>query len=324
MNRFSPLALFGLIVCVLSCKKDPEIHIDDQEADQIEAYLDEAGLSAIVGQDTSGLYAYPITLNPGGKTQAEGKVLRFFYQMSLLDSTIIDSYDSLDADTLMVKQGANAIYPVGVDYALSYLKEGEKWGFILPSRIAFGAFSYSSLIPENAIVRVDIELLEILSEEDILDDELDRINSYISTEALRDTVANPLNQPELLPNGMVFKRLRAGGSLRPAPDSLITVTYEGRFLSNEVFDRAPNADAFEFFYGQEQTIPGFEIGIGRMAVQEAALVIMPSYLAYRESAQVIPPFLTNEMIDLEIVPAYIAKVGPYEPLIFEIQLIGVN
>ena len=71
-------------------------------------------------------------------------------------------------------------------------------------------------------------------------------------------------------------------------------------------------------------IPGFEIGIGQMAVQERALVIMPSYLAYRESAQVIPPFLTNEMVDLEIIPTYASKVGPYKPLIFEIQLIGVN
>ncbi|MAE87767.1 MAG: hypothetical protein CMB80_33845 [Flammeovirgaceae bacterium] len=322
MSRISLLVYTLSFVVLLSCKKDPEITIDDQEATVIEAYLDSMGLSSDVGQDTSGLYFYPITINPSGKTQAEGNVLKFFYNMALLDGTVIDQYDSLDADTLVVQQGVNAIYPVGFDYSLAHLKEGEKWGFVLPSRIAFGDYSYSSLIPENAIIKLEIELLEIHSEDDVLDEELDLIYDYMINNDLRDTVNYPLNQPEFLNNGMLYKRLSTGGSLRPAADSTIGVRYVGYFMDGTVFDR--ETDLFEFIYGQQQTIPGFEIGIGQMAVQERALVIMPSYLAYRESAQVIPPFLTNEMVDLEIIPTYASKVGPYKPLIFEIQLIGVN
>ncbi len=320
----SPLIFFVIVLIILSCKKDPEIVVDSQKSELIETYLDSAGLLDRVSQDTSGLYFYPITLNPSGKTQAEGSVLKFFYQMTLLNGTIVDTYDSLDADTLIVKQGVSAIYPVGFDYALGYLKEGEKWGFVLPSRIAFGDFSYSTLIPENAIIRLEIELLEIQSEEDILDNELDRINTYITSASLRDTVNNPYNQPEYLPSGMLFKRLRLGGSRRPGPDSLITITYEGRFFDESVFDRVTNTDPFEFYFGQSQVISGLELGIAEMALQESALLVIPSYLAYRESAQVLPPFLTEDMINLEIIPSYSGKVGPYQPLIFEIQLIGVN
>ena len=320
----TPLLISLVVLIILSCKKDPEVVIDSQESNLIEAYLDSAGLLDVVAQDTSGLYSYPISLNPGGKTQSEGSVLKFFYQMSLLDSTVIDTYDSLDADTLIVRQGASAIYPVGFDYALGYLKEGEKWGFVLPSRIAFGNYAYSTLIPENAIIRLEIELLEIQSEEDILDNELDQINNYVTTASLRDTVNNPYNQPEYLPSGMLYKRLGLGGSRRPGPDSLITITYEGRFMDGTVFDRATNSDPFEFYFGQAQVIPGLELGIAEMALQESALLVIPSYLAYRESAQVIPPFLTEEMINLEIIPSYSGNVGPYQPLIFEIQLIGVD
>ena len=324
MSRISLSVIFLVSLLILSYQKDPDISIDDQEVIEIESYLDSMGVLDLATIDTSGIYYYPITENPTGKSQSSGSVLSFFYSMTLLDGTIIDQYDSLDADTLIVKQGVSAIYPVGFDYSLGYLKEGEKWAFILPSRLAYGDFSYSTLIPENAIIKLEIELLQIQNEEDILNNELDLIYDYMVDNELDDTVKNPLNRPEILPNGMIYKRLSYGGSARPANDSTITVTYEGRFLDDAIFDRVQNPDYFEFVYGQSKTIPGFEIGIGRMAVQERALLIMPSYLAYKESAQVIPPFLTQNMVDMEIIPTYAAKVGPYKSLIFEIQLIGVN
>ncbi len=324
MNYKLLLAFFVLCAVFWSCKKDSEISIDEQEATEIAAYLDSMGLSSEASLDDSGIYSYPIVLNPGGAAPSSGSVLSFFFSMELLDGTVIDRYDSLDTDTLRVKLGAEAIYPTGVDLALGYLKEGEKWGFVLPSNQAFGDFSYSTLIPENAIIKLEIELLEIQSEEDILNEEAVLIYDYMMTHELEDTVANPLNQPELLANGMLYKRLAAGGALLPAVDSTVRVTYEGRLLNGEVFDRASSPDYLEFVFGQGKIISGFEIAVGRMAVQERALVIMPSSLAYRESAQVVPPFLTQNMVDLEIIPTYASKVGPYKPLIFEIQLIDVN
>lgn len=316
--RQNILYIFLLSILISqSCKKDPEVNIDDEEKLEIEAYLDSLGLLSSTTQDTSGLYYYPITLNPGGKSQSEGKVLSFFYSMTLLDGTVVDQYDSLDSDTLVVKQGAGAIYPVGFDYSLAHLKEGEKYGFILPSRLAFGQYSFGSLIPENAIIRLEIELLEIRSEEDVLDEEYDLITQYLTANDLQDTV-------EYLSNGMVYHLLYAGGGAAPTVDSIVSVAYTGSFLDNSVFDQVSSGDPFQFFYGKDQVIPGLEIGIGRMVVGDRAMIIVPSYLGYKESAQVLPPYLTNDMISELIVPAYAAKIGPYKPLIFEIQLIDVN
>lgn len=319
---------FTLLLCVCwSCKDEtPETSLADQERASIEAYLDSMNLSDLAAEDTAGIYAYPITSNPSGKTQNEGTVLSIFYKIAVLGGQTIDVYDSLDGDTIVVRQGADAIFPIGIDRALAYLQEGETWGFVLPSRMAYGAYSYSTLIPENAIILAEISLLKIRSESDVLDEELLAINSYVEDQGLRDTVSNPYNQPQFLPNGIVYKRLAPGSGLSPQADSMVTITYEASYLDGLVVDRAAAASPFEFVMGGAQVISGLEIGVGRMQEGERALVIMPSYLAYKESAQVIPPFpeIYEDLVELEVVPAYSAKVAPYEPLVFEIDLIDVN
>ena len=171
---------------------------------------------------------------------------------------------------------------------------------------------------------VELELLDVRSENDILEAEVSAIADYVTDNNLRDTVTYPLNQPEMLANGMVYKRLKAGTGATPLSGQFISVTYEGRFLDGTVFDRAPNANVFEFYLGTGSVIPGFEAGVQRMQLQERALIVIPSYLAYRESAAVIPHNITSEVADLEIIPSYASKVPPYTPLVFEIEVIGIN
>jgi len=312
------------IVLLASCNgSNNKKSVAKQEEALIQAYLDSMQLS--ISPDANGLYAYPITENPSGKSQASsGDVLSFFYKLSVLGGDVIDVHDSLDVDTTVVKQGASAVYPVGFDNALSYLKEGEKWGFIIPAVQAYGSFSYSSLIPENSTIIAEIELLKIRTEDEVLNEELTRIYNYVDSAQLADTVLHPLNKPENLPNGMIFKRVKAGSGTLPQPTQTVSITYTGRFLNKAVFDRAAAAQPFEFDIGDQTVIPGLESAVVKMQKGERALAIMPSYLAYRESAAVIPYFLTPDMAKLDIVPTYATKVGPYKPLIFEIELVDIK
>lgn len=312
---------------IWSCKEDSsELTREDEERSIISAYLDSMDLADIAAEDTSGIYAYPIISNPSGKSQNEGNVLSIFYKISVLGGQTIDVYDSLDGDTIVVKQGAGAIYPVGIDRALAYLQEGETWGFVLPSHLAYGSYSYSTLIPEHSIILAELSLLKIRSESQVLDDELQAINRYVEDQELRDTVSNPYNQPEFLPNGMVYKRLSPGSGPYPSQDSTVSITYESNYLNGVVVHRAPAAAPFEFVIGGAQVISGLESGVLKMQQGEEALLIIPSYLAYRESAQVIPPFpeIYEDLVELEVVPAYSSRIAPYRPLVFEIDLINVN
>lgn len=323
VRNYSILALLLVMVMSFSCNRKNEDNPVSIEETIIRSYFDSTNL-ADVQADTAGIYAWPIRLNPDGKDQSQGNVLSFFYSLNVLNGEIIDVMDSLDSDTTIVKQGVNAIYPIGIDYALRYLKVGEKWAFVIPSYLAYETYSFSTLLPANATIYLEIELLEIRTEDDVLNEELDAISDYIIEANLSDTLKVPINKPETLVNGMVYKRLSQGAGDRPQNGQLVALTYEGRFLDSLVFDRAPNADFFEFYYGLDGVIPGFELGVGKMQIGEKALLILPSYLAYRESAQVIPNFLTDDMAELNIVPTYASKVGPYKPLIFEISLIDIN
>lgn len=326
MNKH-PLLLYLFVVgLVVACSKDPDVNVTSEDDAIITAYLESSGMADEATRDTSGIYAYPITLNPSGKTQASGSVLGIHYKLYRLDSTLIDVYDSLDGDTIVLKQGVNAVYPVGIDYALGYMKEGEEWGFIIPSNLAYGDYSYSTLIPQNTIIRIEIKLLQIRSDDDVLEEELYAINRHVTDAGLRDTTEYPDFRPEVLSNGMIYLTLEGGSGNRPESDQLVSVTYEARLLDSTVFDRAPNADLFEFYFNQGAVIPGFETGVGKMRLQEKAIFYMPSYLGYRESAQVIPSIeaVVSDLVDMEVIPSYVEKVGPYEPLIFEIRLIDIN
>lgn len=314
--------LLLIVLALMACNNDNEAtDITDDETGRIQTYLDSMGLD--LQQDGNGIYAYEI-ISTEGKTQLQGNVLSIFYSLSVLGGDIIDIADSLDEDTVVVKQGVNAIYPVGFDHALSYMREGEKWGFIIPSGEGYGSFSFSTLIPENATILAEISLLKIRNEDEVLDEELRQMTDYAADANLSDTVNYPLNQPETLTNGMIIKRLRAGTDSLPSAGQLVTVAYEGRLLDGVVFDRAPRAEVFQFVLNASDVIPGLNAVVSRMKMGERFLAIMPSYLAYRESAQVIPGFLTEEMVSRKIVPAYAEKVGPYKPLIFDIELIGIN
>ncbi|MBV6646900.1 MAG: FKBP-type peptidyl-prolyl cis-trans isomerase [Cyclobacteriaceae bacterium] len=321
------IGVLGLFVFLLSCKNDDGDTPSGSNTEQdslIVAYLADSAITT-AQRDTSGIYYYPITLNPGGTTQASGDVLSFYYNVSVLGGQLIDDYDELDGDPIRVRQGVSAIYPVGLDVGLSFMREGEEYSFILPSAQAYEDFSFSTLIPENSIILFNVRLITIESEQDILNQESLDINQYIFEAKLDSVDQVPLDSIERFPSGLIYKRLAAGvaGEL-PQSGDVLEVVYQGRFLDSTVFDTKTGGNELVYAYSTGLVLPGFDLGMGLIERGERALIIFPSLLGYRESAVVVPSFLTDEMIERQIVPTYAAKVPAYRPLIFEITLNAIN
>lgn len=328
MRLFVLLSFSGLISLILSCGGDNvEPKIDTSEDSTIVAHLDSIGVDYQL--DEAGIYYYPIALNPTGKTQVDGNVLSIYYKLDVLGGQNLITFDASDGDPLRLKQGANAIYPVGIDSALIYMKEGEEWEFIIPSKLNYPGYS-SVLIPENAILIFRANLVKIQNENDILFEDNQKLLQYSDSVKLADTVANPLNQPILLNNGMIYKRLAAGdpSGIKPVSGDELSITYKASFPYQEVepFDlqHASTANPFVFFHNNNEVITGLDAGVARMTIGETALLVIPSLLAYRESAVVLPDYLTEEMVQMKIVPAYAARVHAYEVLIFEVKLLEIN
>lgn len=326
------LSVLCMIVAVLlleiSCSDNNENpSIDNSEDSLIVAFLDSMNIDYQV--DTSGIYYYPISLNPTGKTQAEGNVLSIYYQLDVLEGQNLITYDSTDGDPLRMKQGANAIYPVGIDHSLFYMKQGEEWVFIIPSNLSYPSYS-SSLIPEGSILKFQASLKEIQIEDDIQFEDNLKMLTYSDSLMLSDTVNNPLNQPVFLSSGLIYKRLAegTGNLLKPSQGDTVSITYRASlpYQEDNSFDLlyASNANPFSYSFNTGLVINGLDAGVAEMSPGEQSLLVIPSLLAYRESAIVLPDYLTDDMVSLGIIPSYASKVGPYEVLIFEVTLLQVN
>ena len=311
--------------------------------------------------DENGIYSYPIELSSGG-TNAAGNVLAIYYSVSLLDGTIIDEYDEDDGDPILMRQGVNAIYPVGLDLALPNMNEGDTYGFVIPSALAYDTVSFAS-IPTGSIVEFEVELVEVNSEEgtytqrdqeiadyiEILDDVVkaerqaiidDIRNTYPDTLSSTDSVAFQfsLDSLDLIPLDTfniigseqdIYYKVLEGEDLTtgsPGTGQLIGINYEGRFVGTDTiyFDQRYNNTAFEYDFNSNFVIPGLDIGVAEMQFGQTSAIVVPPDLAYRESAVVVPAFLAETAVESNIVPDYILRVGPYESLIFEVTLRNAN
>lgn len=313
---------------LLSCSTDdnPTVVNTATQDSTILEHLELVGNDSATRND-NGIYSYPITLNPGAQSAA-GQVVSIHYTAQVLGGQVIDIFDENDGDTLLMRQGVNAIYPVGLDFAIGLMNEGETYGFIIPSSLAYDTLEFSTLIPANSIIEFTVEIREVQLEAEINAAEVMAINQYIEDAYLDSLDLVPLDSVERVgpSNSVIYKRLAAGSpGTGPRNGQLIAIAYEARFMDDSVvFDTFVRGSPFDYPFNSNVVIPGLDIGIAEMEFNERALIIIPSFLGYRESAVVVPDYLTDEIIAGKIVPDYVRDVGPYRILAFEVTLLGPN
>ena len=314
---------FATILFILLGCKDSNNPLAEELAamqrSEIETFLADNDLEATRHDD--GFYYIITQEDPVGKTQVAGNVLSVYYTMNVLDGQEVSFVRMENGDPFRLKQGASAVVPVGLDTGLGLMKEGETYRFILPAALAFGNLEFSTLIPINSIIDIEVELVSIESENDILLQEIDAINDYINTNNLNNLTISPEDSVEVLSSELRYKRTAEGtDGDSPANGDIVTITYTGTFLNDNQFDATTGNDTFEFSLGAGEVILGLEEGITQMERGERALLIMPSSIAYRESVRVIPDFLIDDMIERQVVPDYVDRVPPYQVLIFNVRL----
>ena len=225
-------------------------------------------------------------------------------------------------DPYKLKQGVNSIVPVGLDIGLAYMKEGETYTFLIPSGLAYGELTFSTLIPAHSVIEIVVELVAIENEQNQQDNEEILIDDYIATKELNDSIKNPLNKVEVLTSGVYYKRISEGNEDQVAlKGELISTTYTASFLDDTVFDRISGNDTFDFNFDSKIVMDGLDLGIAEMEKGERALLIIPSAQAYQQSVGVIPSYLSDELVELQVIPEYASKVDPYKVLVFDITLL---
>ena len=144
-----------LSIMLLSACREQETLQHEQDVQVIRDYLSQQGIVATENSDANFFYRFLTTTGDSLYPIANiGLNLVMNYNCKLLDGTTIYSSPTIP-DTIVLDE---TIY--GWQLALPMMSIGDRMQLWLPSRLAYGP-NGSGIIPPNAVLEFDIELIEI-------------------------------------------------------------------------------------------------------------------------------------------------------------------
>ncbi|MDF7809770.1 FKBP-type peptidyl-prolyl cis-trans isomerase [Hymenobacter sp. YC55] len=124
---------------------------------QIQAYLKKNNLTGL--KTTGGTY-YVVTKAGTGPKPQTGQTVSVLYKGTLLDGKVFDSSEKQGGKPISFALGVGQVIP-GWDQGLAALTQGTKAILLIPSPLAYGSRGAGPDIPANAILRFDVELVEV-------------------------------------------------------------------------------------------------------------------------------------------------------------------
>lgn len=318
MIKYSFIYFFLSIIIVgllIGCTDQDESAYDQKvrlESELIESYLADNGVQA--ERLRSGIYVEVLKSNQTGKAIEDESILAAHYYLSTLDGKFIDSLSTTSSPIRFfhAQKNPNALFPQGINFGVTHMREGERYRFYLPSYQAFGSYSFGQLLPRESILIAEIEIQKIESEEAITEANYQAIDDYI--------LEKKLSGVQKLSSGILFQSLEEGAGDLPKTGNLVKVDYKGHYLDDQVFDESEKNKPLEFFVGKSSIIPGFEHGVAMMKKGGKARILIPSNLGFGEGIQVIPSAIRQDFLK----EYNIRDLRPYEPVAFEIELIDIQ
>jgi FKBP-type peptidyl-prolyl cis-trans isomerase len=286
MKKIALLLILGVSLFGVSCSKFLENDIEEttkKDEQDILDYISKNNLQMLSSQ--TGL-RYVITQpSINGRYVQVGDEVSLHYVVTLLNGIRVDSTSRLKNEPLKFSYGGVSIIQ-GLAEAISLLKDGERGTFIVPSILAFGSQA-SANIPANSVLKIDLELVKLRSEDQQMDE-------YVK--------ATKLPVTETTASGLRFLRTVSSNGTVLKAGLLATVKYTGYLVSTGVqFDTGQ----LDVALGDGAVVKGFEEGLLKMKVGEKATLVFPSAIGYGKTGSG-------------------TKIPPYSPLIFNVEVVSAK
>jgi FKBP-type peptidyl-prolyl cis-trans isomerase len=255
----------------------------------------------------SGLYFIPI--EPGkGKKPDTGDMCQVVMEVKQIDGKLL--FSNLDTRPMDVEFGKN-FDTKGFMEGLSMLRVGGKAQLIVPSEIGVGEKG-RELVPPFTTILYEIELQKIKTVAEVRRERAERkkalaaesqrfkeaesakIDAYIKKNNIKEKPTG---------TGLYYIEIEEGSGEHPVKGETVVVHYIASRTDGFLIQDSYKLDQPAIFIiGQGMVFAGWEEAVLLMKKGGKAKIIVPSSLAYRERGNG-------------------AEVGPYEPLVFELELL---
>ena len=210
-----------------------------------------------------------------GETPKPGDIVSVHYTGTLTNGVVFDSsYGRGQPIQFPLGQGRVI---AGWDEGIGLMKTGGKARLIIPPALGYGAQGAGGVIPPNATLVFDVELVGIQAGSAAAPTVVDAAD-YITTTS-----------------GMKYHDFVVGSGATPTSGQQVLVHYTGWLLNGAKFDSSlDRGEPFAFNIGVGQVIPGWDEGVMSMRVGGKRQLVIPAALGYgaRGAGGVIPPNAT--------------------------------
>lgn len=297
MKIFFPL--LTLLVLVSACEPSVQDKLKAQMVDSPTAQADiDKNLilqyaidnNLDVQSTASGLF-YAIEKPGEGEAHPDnGSLVTAHYHGMLLDGKVFDS--SVDRGEPLKFQLGGVI--PGWQEAIPMLKKGGKGKFLIPSTIAYGPRGAGGVIPPNAVLAFDIELVDFIDKA-----EADAKQNQVDQTLIAKFIGDNKLETKQTESGIHYIMEKEGEGDHPNASSKVTVHYHGTLLDGTVFDSSVERGE-PISFGLNQVIPGWQEAIPLLKKGGKAKFIIPSPLAYGDRGQGKIPANSVLVFDVEL------------------------
>jgi peptidylprolyl isomerase len=252
----------------------------DYETMENDDAIKEEIMESKVGEEImteSGLKYIDEVIGDGGAPKAGDKVT-VHYTGTLEDGTKFDS--SRDRDKPFEFTIGMGQVIKGWDEGVVSMKIGGKRKLIIPAELGYGERGAGNVIPPNATLHFDVELLGV-------------------KEAFVDLDFSLPGKEEVTDSGLRMIIHKEGSGDLPKPGQTVVVHYTGMLDSGKKFDSSHDrGSTFSFKLGEGRVIKGWDEALALMKPGEKRTLIIPPELGYGErGGGPIPP---NSMLIFEV------------------------
>ena len=264
-----------------------------------------------VQPEPSGIYFIEHKAGTGAVPAADDWLLVNHVCYTIPEDDIYESYvENVAIDNLFYNPVAmygpykmqNGSRNEGLKEGLFLMSEGAQATIFFTSDFGFGSVGSGDISPYRPL-KYEIELLEVIKDIDAY--ELARINTYMDTILVSDTIHDPDSDAI-----MYYIIDEASDGAPVVTDSLVQVAYKGYLMDGRVFDQRTASEPLEITVGKD-VIAGWDLGLLKMHEGEKARFVIPYQLAYGEEGS------SDRESGLRTIP-------PYETLLFDIEIISIE